>query len=456
MKIINPATEEVIGNVKEFSAEDIQSFYLELINGQKIWQDVNIEERIAAIQKFGELVNESIDELANLLTSEMGKPVIQSRNEISGAHGRIEYFIKNIKKWLAEEWTVNEGLTKEKIVYEPLGIIANISAWNYPYNVGYNVIIPALLSGNAVFYKPSEYTSLTGLKIEELLHKAGIPQNVFKTVTGGKVTGEALLKIPLQGYFFTGSYPTGQKIASEIAPKMVPLQMELGGKDPLYVTDDVKNITQSASQAVEGKFYNSGQSCCAVERIYVHEKIYDKFVKAFVKETEMLRVGDPARDDTDMGPLARKEQLKFLLFQVNDALDKGAKLLTGDESLESKGYFFEPTVLTDVNHDMSLMIDETFGPLVGIQKVENDEEAIALMNDTSFGLTAAVFSSSEERAYSILSKVNAGTAYWNCCDRVSPTSPWSGRKHSGIGSTLSYQGIRAFVQPKAYHLRDLK
>ncbi|UZR93303.1 aldehyde dehydrogenase family protein [Chondrinema litorale] len=455
MKIINPSTEEVIGNVKEFSSEDIQSIYLELINGQKIWNDTSLDDRIAIIQKFGELVKESIDELATLLTSEMGKPVNQAKNEINGAHGRIEYFLNNIKKWLAEEWTVTEGATKEKIVYEPLGIIANISAWNYPYNVGYNVFIPALLSGNAVFYKPSEYTSLTGLKIAELLYKAGVPENVFKTVTGGKATGEALLKLPLQGYYFTGSYLTGQKIASEIAPKMVPLQMELGGKDPLYVADDVKDIAFSAAQAVEGKFYNSGQSCCAVERIYVHEKIYDAFVKAFVKETEMLRVGDPTREDTDMGPVARKEQLNFLLFQVNDALDKGAKLLTGDESLESKGYFFEPTVLTDVNHDMSLMVDETFGPLVGIQKVESDEEAIALMNETSYGLTAAVFSSDEERASNILSKVNAGTTYWNCCDRVSPTSPWSGRKNSGIGSTLSYQGIRAFVQPKAYHLREL-
>ena len=455
MKIINPATEEVIGNVKEFSSEDIQSIYLELINGQKIWNDTSLDDRIAIIQKFGELVKESIDELANLLTSEMGKPVNQAKNEINGAHGRIEYFLKNIKKWLAEEWTVTEGATKEKIVYEPLGIIANISAWNYPYNVGYNVFIPALLCGNAVFYKPSEYTSLTGLKIAELLYKAGLPENVFKTVTGGKATGEALLRLPLQGYYFTGSYLTGQKIASEVAPKMVPLQMELGGKDPLYVADDVKDVAFSAAQAVEGKFYNSGQSCCAVERIYVHENIYDAFVKAFVKETEMLRVGDPSREDTDMGPVARKEQLNFLLFQVNDALDKGAKLLTGDESLVSKGYFFEPTVLTDVNHDMSLMIDETFGPLVGIQKVESDEEAIALMNDTSYGLTAAVFSSDEERANNILSKINAGTTYWNCCDRVSPTSPWSGRKNSGIGSTLSYQGIRAFVQPKAYHLREL-
>ncbi|MEM1136342.1 MAG: aldehyde dehydrogenase family protein [Bacteroidota bacterium] len=455
MKITNPATEAVIGTVKEFSLNDIRPAYLELLNGQKVWQDVSVDDRIACIKKFGDLVKSHITELAPLLTSEMGKPIKEAHNEILGAHNRIDYFSKNVKQWLQEEQAISKGATKEKVTYEPLGIVANISAWNYPYNVGYNVFIPALLCGNAVFYKPSEFTSLTGLKLEKLLHEAGVPENVFKTVTGGKNTGEALLKLPLNGYFFTGSYLTGQKIATEVAPKMVPLQMELGGKDPLYITDDVKDIAQSAAMAVEGKFYNSGQSCCAVERIYVHEKIYDSFTKAFVKEVEMLRVGDPTREDTDMGPLARKEQLKFLLFQVNDALDKGARLLTGDESLESKGYFFEPTVLTDVNHDMSLMIDETFGPLVGIQKVENDEEAIALMNDTSFGLTAAVFSSSQSRAEEILSKVNAGTAYWNCSDRVSPTSPWSGRKNSGLGTTLSYQGIRAFLQPKAYHLRTI-
>ncbi len=453
MKIINPATEEVIDQVKEYSSEDVRSIYLELLNGQKIWHDIPLSERVKAIEKFGELIKESVEELAATLTAEMGKPIKQARNEILGAHNRIEFFAKQTEKWLKEEWNSKSGKTKEKTVYEPLGVIGNISAWNYPYNVGYNVFIPALICGNAVFYKPSEHATLTGLKIEKLMHQAGVPENVFKAVTGGKTTGEALLKIPLNGYFFTGSYHTGQKIASEVAPKMVSLQMELGGKDPLYVTDDVEDIAKNAAMAVEGKFYNAGQSCCAVERIYVHEKIYNRFVDEFVKVVELLRVGDPTREDTDMGPLARKEQLDFLLFQVNDALDKGARLLTGDESLESKGNYFEPTVLTDVNHHMSLMVDETFGPLVGIQKVEDDEEAIALMNNTSFGLTAAVFSSNENRAKNILDQVNAGTVYWNCCDRVSPTSPWSGRKNSGLGSTLSHQGIRAFVQPKAYHLR---
>jgi len=453
MKIINPATEEVIGQVKEFTLAEIRSIYLELLNGQKLWQDKPLADRIEIIKKFGELVKASIDDLAATLTSEMGKPVKQSRNEILGAHNRIDFFASETEKWLADEWQSKKSKTKEMTAYEPLGVVGNISAWNYPYNVGYNVFIPALICGNSVFYKPSEHASLTGLKIEALMHEAGVPENVFRTVTGGKTTGEALLKIPLNAYFFTGSYHTGQKIASEVAPKMVPLQMELGGKDPLYVTDDVKDIAKNAAMAVEGKFYNAGQSCCAVERIYVHEKIYDKFVDEFVKVVEMLRVGDPTREDTDMGPLARKEHLKFLLFQVNDALDKGARLLTGDEVLDSKGYYFEPTVLTDVSHQMSLMVDETFGPLVGIQKVEDDEEAIALMNNTTFGLTAAVFSSNEKRAKAILDRINAGTVYWNCCDRVSPTSPWSGRKNSGLGSTLSHQGIRAFVQPKAYHLR---
>jgi acyl-CoA reductase-like NAD-dependent aldehyde dehydrogenase len=454
MKLINPATEEVIQDILEDTQEAVKAKFKSLQEGQKAWAQTPLTERLACLERFGALIEENKQELAKILTMEMGKPIRQALNEIQGAAGRITYFIQNTAQWSAPEVTVPEGKTRETVRYEPLGVIGNISAWNYPYNVGYNVFIPALATGNAVLYKPSEHAVLTGLQMERLLHEAGVPQNVFKTAVGGKQVGEYLLQLPLNGFFFTGSYQTGVHIATSVAHKLVPVQLELGGKDPLYVADDIADIDQAAANAVEGKFYNAGQSCCAVERIYVHEKVYKAFIKAFVQHTEALRVGDPMREETDMGPLARKEQLDFLKFQLNDALDKGATLLVGDETLETNGYFFEPTVLVDVDHTMSLMIDETFGPLVGIQQVKSDEEAIALMNDTAYGLSAAVFSSSQERAEAILAQVDAGTVYWNCCDRVSPSSPWSGRKHSGLGSTLSHQGIRAFLQPKAYHLRD--
>lgn len=219
------------------------------------------------------------------------------------------------------------------------------------------------------------------------------------------------------------------------------------------VRTDVKDIRAVAAATADGAFYNSGQSCCAVERIYVHEAIYNDYLEAFCKEVKTYKTGQPTEDGVYIGPLSRKAQLDLLQAQVEEATAKGATLLTGGKRVEGKGWYFQPTVLVNVNHDMKLMKEESFGPVIGLMKVRSDEEAIALMNDTEYGLTAAVYSDDQQRAEKILSQLNTGTAYWNCCDRVSAALPWSGRKHSGFGSTLSHAGLRAFVRPKAYHLR---
>ncbi|MEN9569108.1 MAG: hypothetical protein RL172_339 [Bacteroidota bacterium] len=453
MQIINPATEAIIADIQEDTADSILQKYQLLTAGQRLWANVSIDNRLAAITRFYNLLEEEKEILASTLTSEVGKPIQQSYNELNGARARIQYFLNNTAQYLAEEWVTTEGATKEKIVYEPLGVIANISAWNYPYLVGVNVFIPALLAGNAVMYKPSEYSTLTGLHIQRLLHKAGIPPNCFVAVTGNGSVGEQLLQLPLNGYFFTGSYKTGRYIAEKVAAKLVPCQLELGGKDPLYVMDDIKDIDKTAADVMEGVMYNNGQSCCAVERVYVHQHIYEAFVTACVAQCKQLTIGNPAALATNMGPLTRKEQLAFLSAQVQDAVDKGATIVCGGKPIARQGYFFEPTLLVNVNHQMAIMQQESFGPVVGIQKVGSDEEAALLMQDTDYGLTAAIYSSSYQRAEALMQQMNTGTVYWNCCDRVSATLPWSGRKHSGLGSTLSYQGIRAFVQPKAYHIR---
>jgi acyl-CoA reductase-like NAD-dependent aldehyde dehydrogenase len=453
MKIINPANEETIAELHEDTRESVTRKYNVLKAGQREWAQVPVKHRIACIAKFDDLLEKDKDELAETLTSEMGKPVRESYNELNGARARLKFFIENAEKYLADEWITRDGSTKEKIVYEPLGVIANISAWNYPYLVGINVFIPALLGGNAVLYKPSEYATLTGEHIQSILYEAGIPENVFETIIGKGAVGEYLLELPLNGYFFTGSYKTGKYIAEKVASRLVPCQLELGGKDPMYVMDDVKSVEAAAAAAVEGVVYNNGQSCCAVERIYVHENIYDSFVEEYVQQLKKLKTGDPSDKSTDVGAISRKEQIAFLADQVNDAINKGAKLLAGGKSKDGKGYYFEPSVLVNVNHDMKLMKEESFGPIVGIQKVSSDDEAVSLMLDTPYGLTAAVYSSSYDRAENVMRKMNTGTVYWNCCDRVSASLPWSGRGNSGLGSTLSYQGIRAFVQPKAYHLR---
>ena len=265
-------------------------------SGQKQWASVDLQKRIGCIERFYQLLDEQKDELAKTLTLEMGKPLQESRNELNGARSRIKFFIDNSSKWLADEWITTEGATKEKISYEPLGIIANISAWNYPYLVGVNVFIPALIGGNAVFYKPSEYATLTGLAIQKLLYQSGVPENAFQVAIGKGDVGEMLLQLPLDGYFFTGSYRTGKYIAEKVASKLVPCQLELGGKDPLYVMDDITDIDKVAAAALEGVVYNNGQSCCAVERIYVHENIYDPFVKSYSEQAQKLKIGDPMDD----------------------------------------------------------------------------------------------------------------------------------------------------------------
>jgi acyl-CoA reductase-like NAD-dependent aldehyde dehydrogenase len=453
MQVINPATEEIITTLVEDNAESLQAKLKTLQKGQKAWARIPLKKRISIIAQFSELLAENIEELAATLTSEMGKPLQQARNEVNGARARIKYFVENSQKYLKDEVVTRQDNLTERISYEPLGVICNISAWNYPFLVGVNVFIPALIGGNAVFYKPSEFSTLTGQKIEKYLKKAGVPEDVFQVAIGAREVGELLLELPLDGYFFTGSYRTGLSIYEKVAHKMVPCQLELGGKDPLYVADDVADIKGVAAGTADGAFYNNGQSCCAVERIYVHEKVYDQYVEEFVKEVNGYKIGQPKEEGVYIGALSRHSQLEFLENQVQDALKKGAKLLIGGKSLAGQGYFFEPTVLVDVNHKMSVMKDESFGPIIGIMKVKDDKEATKLMQDTEYGLTAAVYTADKKRAEKILKQVNAGTGYWNCCDRVSAPLPWSGRKNSGFGATLSHAGIRAFVKPKAWHLR---
>lgn len=453
MKLINPATNQTIREIEEDTKSQITEKYQRALQAQPQWARIPLDHRLGIMDKFRELLLQEVTPLAKDLSQEMGKPVPEAVNEIKGACKRISFFIGEAKKWLDLKEVNIDGNTQEVLAHDPLGVIANISAWNYPYLVGVNVFIPALLAGNAVLYKPSEFATLTGLHIARLLYQAGVPKDVFHCVVGAKDAGECLLELPLAGYFFTGSYKTGQYIAERVAPKLVPVGLELGGKDPLYVTDDVANLDQVAEAVVEGCFYNNGQSCCAVERVYVHEKVYDSFIELMTEKTKKLNVGDPALEGINQGAITRSVHLDFLDSQIKDATAKGAKVLVGGERIKTSGSYFSPTLLTNVNHQMNLMTEESFGPIRGIMKVSSDEEAIKLMNDTEYGLTASVYSANIERAKKILEQVDTGTAYINCCDRVSPYLPWSGRKNSGLGSTLSFHGILAFTKPRGWHIR---
>lgn len=451
--VTNPATGQIIASLPIDTPETVSQKARQAREAQKIWAHTPLSERLRLMQVFRLKLTEQQEALARLLSEEVGKPIRQSRNELNGFLQRFDYFQNQVTAVLTEEEVYTETGLSETITQEPLGLVANISAWNYPWLVGCNVFIPALLTGNAVLYKPSEFSSLTGLAMARLFQEAGFPEHVFVPVIGGRETGEALLEEDLDGLFFTGSYSTGTAIATQLAGRLLRVGMELGGKDPLYICEDV-DIAATAAAAADGAFYNNGQSCCAVERIYVHKQIYQAFVEAFVEHVKGFVVGDPLDENTYIGALTRGQAaISTLRAQVKDACAKGASLLCGGEPLMREGAYFAPTVLADTNHGMALMREESFGPVIGIQPVYQDEEAVTLMNDTAYGLTASVYTPDRARARKILSQMQTGTVYWNCCDRVSPHLPWSGRGHSGLGSTLSKLGIQAFVQPKAWHWR---
>jgi acyl-CoA reductase-like NAD-dependent aldehyde dehydrogenase len=456
LKITNPATGKVIAEVLEDNAASIKRKFLLARDAQPRWAAKSLGRRLKVIKSFREQIVTRKEELAQLLTSETGKPLQQARNELNGLLPRIDFFLEHVRKSLRSRKVHEQDGMTEIISHEPLGVIANISAWNYPYFVGSNVFIPALLTGNAVLYKPSEFATRTGMEIAEMLYEAGVPQTVFATVVGSGAAGAALLKQPVDGVFFTGSVATGKAISRAVAGRMIKLQLELGGKDPVYVCDDV-DVAAAAAGLADGAMYNAGQSCCAVERIYVHENIYSNFVDAFVKEVKGFRIGDPLTEGTYIGPLTRAPQIKILEAQIADAKKKGARVVFGGKRLKTKsldkGNYFQPTVLVDVDHSMAVMREESFGPIIGIQSVQDDGEAVVLMNDTAYGLTAGVYTTDRKRAEHLLAQVHAGSVYWNCCDRVSPRLPWSGVGDSGIGLTLSTYGIETFTRPKAWHLR---
>ena len=451
LKIHNPATGALVAELPADDAAAIAAKAAAARAAQPAWAAQPLAERIAVAQRFRDAVAAQREVLAATLTQETGKPIAQSRNELNGLLPRLDFFIANAQAAFAEEAVFDDASTRERIAHVPLGLVANISAWNYPWFVSCNVVVPALLAGNAVLYKPSEFATLTGRHLVRLLHDAGTPDDVLALVVGGGQAGAALLAQPIDGLFFTGSHATGTRIAQALAGRLVKLQLELGGKDPTYVRADA-DPKAAAESLADGAMYNSGQSCCSVERIYVHESLHDAFVEHFLATVDSFKVGDPADDATYIGAITRAAQIDVLDAQVADAKAKGATLRRGGQRLPGNAY--APTVFTEVNHTMELMREESFGPVIGIQKVRGDDEAVALMNDTRYGLTAGVYTRDEAAARALLARVNAGSVYWNCCDRVSPRLPWSGVGDSGIGLTLSTHGLLAFTRPKAWHLRN--
>ena len=451
LDVRNPATGAVIRSVAVTDASEVGQKVARARAAQAAWAARPMAERAAKLAAFRDLLEAEAEECAQLTTSEVGKPIRQSRNEVRAVLERIDWNIAHVAGVIAPQTVTSAESLEERITYEPVGVVAHVSAWNYPYFVGLNSIVPALLVGNAVCYKPSEHATLTGLRIVDLMHRSGVPVDVVHAIVGAGPTGAALVDADVDMVCFTGSYATGQRVARNLADRLVRLQLELGGKDAAYVCDDV-DVEEAALAVAEGAFYNGGQSCSATERVYVHEAIAETFVATLVDVVRSYRVGDPTDDATDVGPLARAEQLDVLDAQIADAVQRGAKVLCGGDRIDQPGNWFEPTVVVDVPDVATLMAQESFGPVIGIARVATDTEAITRMNDTEFGLGASVFTHDRDRAETVLARLDVGNAYWNTADRSCVRLPWAGRRHSGLGTSMSESGVRTFVKEKAWHL----
>jgi acyl-CoA reductase-like NAD-dependent aldehyde dehydrogenase len=450
LAITNPATGQCLAQLVQTDTDSLPEKLQRAQRAAGSWAQQPVAARQAVLQRFGENLSAQRDVLAQRLTAEMGKPLSQARREIEVTVQRLAYFIAEAPEVMAAQpGAAPVGGVQEHVTQEPLGVITQISAWNYPYFLGTNVFVPALLCGNAVLYKPSEHACLSGLAMAELLWAAGVPRDVFTPCIGAAQLGQALLQLPTAAVCFTGSYATGVQVAQAAAGRLCRVQLELGGKDAAYVMADA-DVLASAKSLAQGAFYNSGQSCCSVERLYVHRSKYSALVAALVAEVQQFCVGDPLRPETFVGPLTRAAQVQVLEAQVADATARGGVVRCGGRPLQ--GQVFMPTVVSEAHNAMLLMREETFGPLLGVACVDSDAEALQQMQDSPYGLTCAVYGRNSQRAAALLEQVQVGTAYINCSDRVSVALPWSGRRHSGLGSTLSHTGIAAMLQPKAWHV----
>ena len=442
LKSINPANEKVIGTFEVCSKERVFRIVEAAKKAFVFWRKTEISEREKFVKKFLEAFSKEEKQLSQLLSREMGKPITQAREETAEIPEMIRWFLLNTKKYIKDE-----SCGPARIKFEPRGVAGLITPWNYPYSTSLQKIIPALLTGNTVVFKPSELSTFCGLKIDKLFKKINLPKNVFNTITGGPQTGKYLVQSGVNMISFTGSTAAGKDIAQNAGQDLKKVVLELGGSDPFIVFEDA-DLDEAVAGAVAGRFENCGQICIAAKRIFVHQKIYSQFLEKFTEEAQALRVGNPLDSQTQMGPLVSKGQLRVLEIQVKDAISKGAQLLCGGKKLPGKGYFYAPTVLTGLTDDMLVAREETFGPVACIFSFENTEEALNLANNTNYGLGASVWTKDKRKIKFITENIASGMISVNSWGTHDLECPFGGVKESGLGRELSEYGVREFCNIK--------
>ena len=438
------------------SNPEIQAALARAELAQKAWKNTPLAERVAIGRRAIAAFCAKEDQLAEELCWMMGRPIRYAAGEIRGFAERAGYMADIAESALADIQLPEKPGFIRFIRREPLGVVLVIAPWNYPYLTAVNAVMPALLAGNAVLLKHSAQTPLCAERMVEAFAEAGLPEGVFQYLHLSHAETAVLIRAPTIAHVaFTGSVAGGAMVERAAAGRFISSGLELGGKDPAYVRADA-DLGHAVETTIDGAFFNSGQSCCGIERIYVHETLYDAFVEQAVALVKQYRLGRSDDPETTLGPLVRAEAADFVRGQIHEAIEQGgtAHLVPADFALDKPGSpYLAPQVLTDVHHGMRVMTEESFGPVVGIQKVRDDEEALALMNDSEFGLTAAIFSADAEAAMALAERVEAGTVFLNRCDYLDPALAWTGVKNSGRGCTLSSVGYEQLTRPKSFHFK---
>ncbi len=456
IKTITPVDGSVYVERKEATAKEIEQVLASAREAQTGWGELSVAERAAYCTRMVDAFVDDKDRISTELTWQMGRPIRYSPNEVRGFEERSRYMVSVAEKTLADVQIEPKTGFHRFIQRNPVGVVLVVAPWNYPYLTSVNSIVPALMAGNAVILKHSNQTPLCAERIADACAKADLPQGVFQYI---HASHEDIAKVindeRVDFVAFTGSVAGGHAIQQAASQRFIGTGMELGGKDPAYVRADV-NLQHAVENLVDGSFYNSGQSCCGIERIYVDSAIFDQFLEGFVELTQQYRLDDPTDPETTLGPMVTTRAATFVRGQIADAVRGGARALIDEKRFAKSApdsAYLAPQVLVDVDHSMRVMTEETFGPVVGIMKVKDEAEAVRLMNDSEFGLTASVWTTDEDAAIRIGQQVETGTLFMNRCDYLDPALAWTGVKNSGRGCTLSTLGYEQLTRPKSFHLR---
>src|SRR5687767_9015002 len=452
-KTISPIDGRVYVERPLASDAQIEATLAKAVTSQKTWKQVPLAERAAICLRMVDWCVARADQLGEELTRQMGRPIAYTPNEIRrGFQERARHMAQIASDSLSEiSVTEKEGF-RRFIRREPLGVVFVVAPWNYPWLTSVNAVIPALLAGNSVILKMAAQTPLVAERYAEAFKAAGLPSGVFQFLhmnhdQVARVIGDARVDFVA----FTGSVAGGHAVQAAAAKRFIATGLELGGKDPAYVRADA-DLKYAVENLVDGSYFNSGQSCCGIERIYVQKPLFKDFIEGFVELTRQYKLGNPLEKETNLGPLVRTDAADAVRAQIKQAVKKGAKALLKLKDKPGTPYL-PPEVLINVDHGMDVMVEESFGPVVGIQAVKGDEEAIRLMNDSRYGLTASIWTQDADAALRIGERVDTGTWFMNRCDYLDPALAWTGVKDSGRGCTLSRLGLEAFTRPKSFHLR---